>query len=158
MQDAQKGDRLILNDKASGHGMHSELKSDLVRQVMMPMSPRAYNALKAAAEWNPSAAKFLWFLVKETPEVVVYKDDLYGPLTLLLILDVVDKPIFHDLNAPIDPGDVRIRNHLMVPAKLPPFPQEKLADCKVFGDEWKARKFTKKELAEILEQILAELP
>jgi hypothetical protein len=121
------------------------------------MSPRAYNALKAAAEWNPSTAKFLLFLVKETPDLVKYKNDSYGPLTLLLVLDVVDKPIFHSSNTPLKPGDFRILNDLTVSAKLPPFPKEKLDDCKVFGDEWKERKFSKGELAEILEQILSEL-
>ena len=124
----------------------------------MPMSAKAFAALKAVVEWNPFTARFLYYLLKDTPHLVKYKDDLYGPLTLILILDVVRKPIFHSINAPINPRDFRILNDLTVLAKLPPFPQEKLADCKVFGDQWKQREFTKRELADALEQVLSELP
>ena len=124
----------------------------------MPMSARAYSGLKAVVEWNPSTAQFLFYVFKYTPYLVKYKDDLYGPLTLILIDDVIRKPIFHSINAPINSRDFRILNDLTVLAKLPPFPQEKLADCKVFGDEWKQREFTKKEFADALEQILSELP
>lgn len=84
-------------------------------------------------------AKFLMHLLRDMPEVVKYKADPYGPLTLLLVQDVVDKSIFPNVN---------------ISVKLPPFPQEKLADCKVFGEEWKQHKFTKKEFADALEQVL----
>ena len=108
----------------------------------MPMSARAYAAVKAVAQWNPFTARFLMYVLKDTPHLVKYKDDLYGPLTLLLIDDVVPKPIFPNIS---------------FPTKLPPFPQKKLADCKVFGDEWKERKFSKKEFADALELVLSEL-
>jgi hypothetical protein len=108
----------------------------------MPMSARAFAGLKAIAEWNPSMATFLMHLLKDMPHMVKYKDDPYGPLTLLLVQDVVDEPIFPNVN---------------ISVKLPPFPQEKLVDCEVFGDEWKQRKFTKQEFADALEQVLSGL-
>jgi hypothetical protein len=74
----------------------------------MPMSAKAYAGLKAVAEWNPSTARFLFYLLRDTPHLVKYKDDLYGPLTLLLIDDVLRKPIFHNISAPINPHDFRI--------------------------------------------------
>ena len=123
----------------------------------MPMSAKAYAALKAVVEWNPSTAKFLLFLLKETPYLVKYKDDLYGPLTLLLIDDAIRKPLFQNISAQIKRGAFRNLDEIGVFVKLPPFPQEKLADCKVFGDEWKKREFTKQEFADALEQILSAL-
>ena len=123
----------------------------------MPLSERAYAGLKAAVEWNPSMAHFLLYVFKNTPHLVKYKDDLYGPLSLLLIMDVVRKPIFHRIGAPINPRDYRVPNDLTVLARLPPFPKEKLDDCKVFGDEWKQRKITKQEVADALEKMLLEL-
>jgi hypothetical protein len=60
--------------------------------------------------------------------------------------------------APIKRRAIPISNAVSVLVRLPPFPEERLADCKVFGDEWKQRKFTKEELANALEQILFELP
>jgi len=121
----------------------------------MPMSARAYAGLKAVAEWNPSMAQFLLSVLKETPHFVTYKDDLCGPLTLLLINDVIKKPLFQNMSAPPPafPHLVEIGTFV----KLPPFPQEKLADCKIFGDEWRERKITKQEFADALEQVLSEL-
>lgn len=34
--------------------------------------------------------------------------------------------------------------------------QEILSDCKAFGDEWKERRISKKELADALEQMMSE--
>ena len=124
----------------------------------MPMSSSAYTGLKAVVAWNPSIAEFLFYLLKDTPYLVKYKDDFYGPLTLLLIEDVIRKPVFHNMIASIKRRAIPISNAVSVLVRLPPFPEERLADCKVFGDEWKQRKFTKEELANALEQILFELP
>lgn len=124
----------------------------------MPMSAEAYAGLKAIVEWNPFAAQFLFYLLKDTPHLVKYKDDLYGPLSLLLVNDVIKKPIFHNINESIDLGRLPLFSGVTKFIKLPPFPQEMLIACKVFGDEWKQRKFTKKEFADALEQILLELP
>lgn len=121
----------------------------------MPMSARAYAGLKAVAEWNPSMAQFLLSVLKETPHFVTYKDDLYGPLTLLLINDVIKKPLFQNISAP--PPAFPHLDEIGTFVKLPPFPQEKLADCKIFGDEWRERKITKQEFADALEQVLSEL-
>jgi hypothetical protein len=123
----------------------------------MPMSAKAQAGLRAAAEWNPTAAKFLLYLLKATPQLVKYKDDSYGPLGLILIQDVVRKPLFQSLSAPIKRPAFPHLDEVGTYVKLPPFPQENLADCKVFGDEWKQRKFSKKEFAEVLEQVLSEL-
>jgi hypothetical protein len=109
----------------------------------MPMSARAFAGLKAIAEWNPSMAEFLMHLLKDMPYMVKYKDDPYGPLALLLVQDVVDKSIFPNVN---------------ISVKLPPFPPENLPNCKIFGDEWKQRKFTKQEFADALEQVLSGRP
>jgi hypothetical protein len=122
----------------------------------MSMSAKAYSGLKAVAEWNPSTARFLLFVLKETPHFITYKDDLYGPLTLLLINDVIKKPLFQNMSAP--PPAFPHLDEIGTFVKLPPFPREKLADCKIFGNEWRGRKITKQEFADALEQILSELP
>jgi hypothetical protein len=119
----------------------------------MSMSARAFAGLKSVVEWNPSTAQFLLCILKETPHLVSYKDDRYGPLTLLLAEDVVRKPLFQSANTSIFPHLAEIGTFV----KLPPFPQEKLADCQIFGEEWKQRKFTKNELADALEQVLLDL-
>jgi hypothetical protein len=121
------------------------------------MSARAHAGIKAAVEWNPSAAQFLLHVLQEAPHWVKYKDDLYGPLSLILVSDVIRKRIFDRRSAQINPPFSPIQNDVSVPVKLPPFPQEKLIDCKAFGDEWKQRSISKKELADTLEQILSEL-
>jgi len=123
----------------------------------MPMSARAYSGLEAVVEWNPSTAQFLLYLLKEAPHLVKYKDDFYGPLTLLLIDDVIRKPIFQNISTPIKRHAFPNLGDISMFVKLPPFPQENLADCKVFGDEWKQREFTKQEFADTLEQILLDL-
>lgn len=123
----------------------------------MPMSARAYTGLKAVVEWNPSTAQFLLDILKEASHCVKYKDDLYGPLGLILFDGVIRKPIFDNISTPINCPTFPIFYNITVLVKLPPFPQEKLADCKVFGDEWKQRKFTKGELADALERILSQL-
>ena len=121
------------------------------------MSVRAHAGLKATVEWNPSAPQFLLFLLKETPRWVKYKDDLYGPLGLILMNDVVRKPMFR-IKSPANYIASPVFNHnATLVVKLPPFPQEKIADCEVFGNEWKERKFTRKELADAIEQILSEM-
>lgn len=121
----------------------------------MPISAKAYAGLKAVAEWNSSMAQFLLSVLKETPHLVKYKDDLYGPLTLLLINDVIKKPLFQNISAPTPAFPYLDEIGTFV--KLPPFPQEKLADCKTFGDEWRGGKISKPEVAEALEQILSIL-
>ncbi|MGZ9223495.1 MAG: hypothetical protein ACXW4Q_15420 [Anaerolineales bacterium] len=123
----------------------------------MPISAKAYAGLKAAAKWNPTAAQFLFYLLKVTPQLVKYKDDPYGPLALILIQDVVRKPLFQSLSVPIKRLAFPHLDEIGTYVKLPPFPQENLADCKVFGDEWKQRRFSKKEFADALEKVLSDL-
>jgi hypothetical protein len=123
----------------------------------MPMSAKAYAGIKAAVEWNPYAAQFLLHILQETPQWVKYKDDLYGPLSLILASDVIRKRIFDKRRAQITLPSSPTHNDVSVPVKLPPIPQEKLDDCKAFGDEWKQHSISKKELADAIEQILSEL-
>ena len=50
----------------------------------MPLSEEASAGLWAAVEWNPYGAKELLAILREYPAWVKYKDEPYGPLSLLL--------------------------------------------------------------------------
>ena len=104
----------------------------------MPISAEAFAGLRAAVEWNPYGARALLAILRETPAWVKYKDDPYGPLGLVFGI----------------PPRRWITNGISVPVKPKPFPEDDLAACKVFGDEWKQRRFTKRELADTIEKIL----
>jgi hypothetical protein len=108
----------------------------------MSISEQAFEALRAAVTWNPIGARNFLDILREYPDWVKYKNDPYGPLHLLLI-----------------PGQHRrqITKGVSVPIKSPPFPQEKLPACEVFGREWLQRKFSKQELADMIESILREI-
>jgi hypothetical protein len=108
----------------------------------MPISEEALTGLRAAIQWNPYGASVLLAILKEYPRWMKYKDDLYGPLGLILFGVAPHR---------------RIANSISVPVKTAPFPEDKLAACQVFGEEWKQRAFTKQELADRMEAILAEL-
>ncbi|HET7090503.1 MAG TPA: hypothetical protein VFL17_17850 [Anaerolineae bacterium] len=108
----------------------------------MPISEEALTGLRAAIEWNPYGARELLAILKEFPTWMKYKDDAYGPLGLILF--------------GIAPRQ-RIADGVNVPMKTAPFPEDKFAACQVFGEEWKRRAFTKQELADRIEVILAEL-
>lgn len=96
-------------------------------------------------------------ILKVTPGWVKYKDDLYGPLSLILASDMVRKPVFNFRSGQINLLPSAIQHDVNVPVKLPHFPQEKLPDCKASGDEWKEHSIFKKELADALEQMISEL-
>ena len=108
----------------------------------MSISEEAFEALRAAVTWNPIGARNLLAILREYSDWVKYKNDPYGPLHLILI-----------------PGQHRrqITKGVSVPIKSPPFPQDKLPNCKAFGTEWLQRKFTKEELADMIEMILKEI-
>ena len=108
----------------------------------MAMSEEAFEALQAAVTWNPIGARNLLAILREYPNWVKYKNDSYGPLHLILI-----------------PGQHRkqITQGISVPIKSPPFPQDKLPACEVFGTEWLQHKFTKQELADMIEMILRNI-
>ena len=108
----------------------------------MSISEEAFQALRATVTWNPVGARNFLAILREYPDWVKYKNDPYGPLHLLLI-----------------PGQHRrqITKEVSVPIKSPPFPQDKLPACEVFGAEWLQRKFTKQELADMIEMILKEI-
>ncbi|MBI5840274.1 MAG: hypothetical protein HZB19_09245 [Chloroflexi bacterium] len=108
----------------------------------MPISEEALTGLRAAIQWNPYGARELLAILKEFPAWMKYKDDPYGPLGLILF-GVVPRR--------------RIADGLSVPMKTAPFPEDKFTACRVFGGEWKQRAFTKQELADSIEAILAEL-
>ncbi len=106
----------------------------------MPMSDEAAGGLRAAVEWNPFGAYGLLAILRETPAWVRYKpDDRYGPLGFILFGVPPRKPIARGVS---------------VPVKSPPFPEERLAECEVFGREWLERRFTKRELADAIEGLL----
>jgi hypothetical protein len=69
-----------------------------------------------------------------------YKDDPYGPLHILLHVGNHRRQFIDQISVPVKPL---------------PFPVDMLADCEVFGTEWRQRKFTKEELADAIEGILA---
>jgi len=83
-------------------------------------------------------------ILKEFPAAVKHKDDPYGPLHLILSGGIPTKRV----------GDIEVIDKASVQA---PFPESKLDECKAFGDEWKAHRFTKAELAEEIERILAKI-
>ena len=107
----------------------------------MSISEEAFEALRAAVTWNPFGARNLLAILREYPDWVKYKNDPYGPLHLILI-----------------PGQHRrqITKGVSVPVKSTPFPEDKLPACEVFGTEWLLRKFTKQELANMIEMIHRE--
>ncbi len=109
---------------------------------IMPISTEALAGLRAAVQWNPEGARALWGILIEYAAWVKYKDDTYGPLGLILFAVPPRKRIWKDVSIPI---------------KSQPFPEDKFTACEVFGDEWKKRRFTKKELADTIKKILTEL-
>jgi len=108
----------------------------------MPISADAMDGLYAAVQWNPEGARTLLAILREYPAWVKYKDDAYGPLGLILFGVAPRK---------------RIGDGISIPIKPRPFPEDQFASCKVFGDEWKQRGFTKEELADCIQKILSEL-
>jgi len=108
----------------------------------MPISDEALTGLRAAIQWNPFGAGVLLAILKEYPGWMKYKDDPYGPLGLILF--------------GIAPHQ-KLADNVIIIRKTAPFPEEKLASCLVFGAEWKNREFTKQELADRIEGILAEM-
>ncbi len=94
----------------------------------MPLSSTAITAIRTVARWNPGGVQTLLAILTEFPHHMRYKDDEYGPLSLPLIAE---------------------------PAETP-FPEEHLPACKVFGEEWRRRAFTKEEFRQAIEVALQE--
>jgi len=113
-----------------------------VSQTIMPISEEAFIGLRAAVEWNPYGARELLGILKEFPSWMKYKDNPHGPLDLILVAVPPHKWIAPGVTLPIKPV---------------PFPEDKLPACRIFGEEWRQRKFTKQELADNIEAILIEL-
>lgn len=108
----------------------------------MPLSGDALAGLRAAVEYNPFAAWQLLGILRETPALVRYKpEDRYGPLAMML---------FGAHRRWIAPG-------VSIPVQPPPFPEEQLTVCAVFNEEWLRRAFTKRELADTLARVLADI-
>ena len=110
----------------------------------MPMSQDATDGLRAAVEYNPAAARYLMDILRSLPLGVRYKkQDRYGPLAMMISAF---------------PQTMQITRSVSLPVKNPrPFPQEKLELCETFNKEWLQQDFTKQELADAIEQILAEI-
>lgn len=109
----------------------------------MPISEQAAAGLRAAVEHNPEAAQELLYMLRDLPIGVRHKpQDRYGPLSLLMFgarMKWITKDVF-------------------LPGESVPFPEERLRDCEAFNKEWLERRFSRRELAEAIERILAELP
>src|SRR4030067_1314385 len=103
----------------------------------MPLSDEALTGVQAAVAWNPHGARDLLAILKEFPAWMKYKDDPYGPLSLMLFGGVLRKWIADGISGPVKPD---------------PFPEDKLAACQTFGDEWSQRKFPKQGLAGRIEE------
>ncbi len=109
----------------------------------MPMSREAAEGLFAAVEYNPAAAEFFMHVLRFLPIGVRYKaQDRYGPLALMILGSQV----------------IQVTENVSIPRKnQKPFPQEKLWLCEIFNQEWLQRCFSKQELADAIEHILAEI-
>ena len=110
----------------------------------MPMSQEAADGLRAAVEYNPAAARYLMDILRSLPLGVRYKkQDRYGPLAMMISAFPPTMQITRNISLPVK--------------KTRPFPQEKLELCETFNEEWLQQHFTKQELADAIEQILAEI-
>ncbi len=108
----------------------------------MPLSSEALAGLRAAVEWNPHAAWLLLGILHETPELVRYKaEDRHGPLGFIF----ASPP-----RRVLAPG-------ASLPAPPRPLAAGVLEACATFNDEWLRRAYTKRELAEAIAHILAEV-
>ena len=106
----------------------------------MPFSSEALQGLETAARWNPHGARELLSILRETPQWVKYKkDDLYGPLGLVLFGVMPQR----DLG-----------NGISIPVKKQPLAPEALRLCEIFGEEWLQKRFSLAELADTIESIL----
>jgi hypothetical protein len=111
----------------------------------MPMSKEAMEGLRAAVEHNPATAQYFMHILRFLPIGVRYKEqDRYGPLALMISALPQTMQITKKISIPI------LKNPK-------PFPQEKLSYCEIFNEEWLQRRFTKQELADTIEQMLAEI-
>lgn len=109
----------------------------------MPMSEAAEAGLRAAVEHNQDAAREFLYMLRDLPIGVRRKpQDRYGPLSPM-IFGVRMKWITKDVFLPGEPVS---------------FPEEKLKNCEIFNKEWLERRFSRQELAEAIERILAEIP
>ena len=106
----------------------------------MPMSEEAFAGLRAVVAWNPEGARMLRAVLRERPGWVAYKDDPWGPLHLI---QHADEPIWTTVDG------------RLVAEERAPFPVEEATSYARFGQEWLNRAFTKRELAEAIESVLA---
>jgi hypothetical protein len=108
----------------------------------MAMSTTARQGLHAAVEYNPDAAATLLGILREAAACVKYKPgDTYGPIGLII-------------------GELprrRLAQGISVPVNSRPLPEETLAACRIFNEEWLRRDFSKRELADTLEAVLTEI-
>jgi hypothetical protein len=107
----------------------------------MPISAEALLALREASKWNPTGSRALLAALQEHPDWVKYKRDEFGPLHL--ILEAV-------------PPRTQVTPTLEIPHRPAPFPDSLLPACRQFGEEWRAKRFSKPELAQQLERILQD--
>lgn len=110
----------------------------------MPLSKEATEGLRAAVKYNPTAAHYFLQMLRFLPLGVRYKErDRYGPLAMMISAVPQSMPITDQISLPVK--------------NVKAFPAEKLRLCEIFNEEWLQRCFTKQELADIIEQILADI-
>lgn len=105
------------------------------------MSAEARHGLRAAMAYNPVAAAQLLGMLRTLPISVRKKpQDRYGVLSLLLI-----------------PQSIRVIGPVSLPVRRPPLSKEELHACEVLQHEWLVGCFSKRDLADAIEQDLAAL-
>lgn len=104
------------------------------------MSAEAFAGLRTVVAWNPGGARMLLAILREHSAWVAYKDDPWGPL--------------HLIQHAVEPAWTTVDGRLVAAVRAP-FPAEGAARYARFGREWLDRAFTKRELAEAIEALLA---
>lgn len=109
----------------------------------MPMPEEAAAGLAAAVAYNPPAAQHLMHALRFLPQGGRYKpEDRFGPLVLLIN----------------GPRSIVLTEEVVLPVQdQQAFPQDKVSFCEIFNREWLERRFSKEELADAIEGILARI-
>lgn len=108
----------------------------------MPISKKAMKGLRAAVQYNPYGAKFMLGALTDFPEFVVYKDDPFGPIELIINVDLQGSGSYP-----------RSKKH--PPGH--PFSKEYIRLFETFGKEWKNKQISKEELRDALQRFLDDI-
>jgi hypothetical protein len=129
-------------------GLAADTWDPTEEETEMPMSDEAARGVRAAVTWNPDGAEQLLGILRALPVSVRKKPrDRYGPLSVMLMGMLQG-------GAPLT---VRTIGAVRLPVRRPPLAAEELRACEAFNREWLEGRFSKQELADILERELAAL-